>query len=222
MPSEMKMTSDSKRAAVTVALELVRAVVGLLLLPPLLVSLLSDAQLASFATGGEWLRLNGTAAACFANAPRFDSRCRYLERSHCEKASCVWGDPSLARCVQAEGSDATCDQLSSERQCRAANAGCSWLPPLELRVACRASPADSPFGGARCDAVASGSPGSIDVLRHEMRILLAQLVAFGLGNLWLVRWHGSIDAVVANGKPYVVGLFLLVVAAGSVRNALRQ
>ena len=207
----------------TIVLEVVRAITGIMLLPLLLSNLPKDDQVASFATGGEWVRLNGTSAACFARSPRFDARCRYLERSHCEKAQCVWGDPSAARCVQVDGSDVACDdQLSSERTCRRANAGCAWLSPLELRVACRASPANSPFGGARCEAVASNSPGSIDAIRHEVRMLLVQLFSFGLGNLWLVRLHGSIDAVVAHGKPYVVGLFLLIVAAGSVRNSMRE
>lgn len=66
----------------------------------------------------------------------------------------------------------------------------------------------------------AGTPGALDAIRAEMRVLLQQLVVFGLGNLWLVRWFGSIDMVVANGKPWVVGLFALVAGLGAARQSL--
>ena len=72
------------------ATEVGRAAVGLLFLPPFLTGLASDEVIVSMATGGEWLRLNGTSAACFGRLPAADKGCRYLEQSHCEAASCVW------------------------------------------------------------------------------------------------------------------------------------
>ena len=202
-----------------IAVEAFRGFIGVLLLPFLLVRLPSDEYVASVATGGEWVRLNGTTAVCFAPTPRDDHRCRYLLQTHCEAAICVWGNPSSERCVQVNDSMASCEN-QSPRQCTA-NKACSWTAPLEFRVACRDSPSNSPFGGVRCENVVAHRPGAIEQIRLEMQFLLAQIFAFGLCNLWLVRWHGSIDAVVADGKPHVVGLFVLVVMAGTARNELR-
>ena len=50
-----------------------------------------------------------------------------------------------------------------------------------------------------------------------MRAQLTTVVAFGLANLWLVRWFGSVEQLAAEGKPYVLGVFACVAAGSSVR-----
>ena len=200
----------------TVLLEAIRAVAGLSL-PFLLVTLPNDDYVTSMATGGEWVRLNGSEICCFGHAPASDSRCRYLAKEHCEANRCIWADPSAARCVLTEQAPSTCESAPSRSHCGAID-GCQWRRPLDLRVNCTAKA--GPFGGLRCEAVVAGTPGALDAIRAEMRVLLQQLVVFGLGNLWLVRWFGSIDMVVANGKPWVVGLFALVAGLGAARQSL--
>ena len=102
------------------ALEALRAMVGVFLLPKFLVTLPSDEYVTSMATGGEWVRLNasGAAAACFAERPASDSRCRYLARSDCEAHACVWANPSRHMCVHDEdtAAEAVCE-AASHSQC---------------------------------------------------------------------------------------------------------
>lgn len=200
----------------SLATEAARALLGVLALPYVLVRLPSDDYVTSLATGGEFVRLNGTAVACFGRTPSADRRCRFLEQSHCEAAAagCVWANPAAHRCV---GLDDACGSASWAIQCRRMNAGagCSWERPLDLRVQCRVTPAHA-HAGARCDAVLGKKAGALEAIRASMRLPLAQMFAFGLGNVWLLQAFGSIDAVVRDGKPFVIGLFVLVAAAGAL------
>ena len=95
--------------------------------------------------------------------------------------------------------------------------GCSWERPLDLRVACRN--ANSQHAGARCDAVLAKQPGALDMVRAAMRVPLMQIFGFGVANVWLVRYFGSIEQVMLHGKPFVVGSFALVAGAGALHRA---
>ena len=195
----------------SVAKEIARALVGLLVLPRLLMHVPSDEVVASMATGGEWLRLNGSAVACFAASAQYDSRCRYLERAHCDGAGCVWADPTQPRCHGAE----QCEAITSRGRCDGLE-GCEWARPLDVRIKCRGLPSGA-YHGWRCDGVVANRPGALDAIRDEMRAQLTTVVAFGLANLWLVRWFGSVEQLAAEGKPYVLGVFACVAAGSSVR-----
>lgn len=199
-----------------VAAEALRAGFGLLVLPLLLSGLPNDQVVASIAIGGEWLRLNGTAMACFGVIPDSDSQCRYLVQAHCEAAACVWANPTAPTCTAREGHASSCDTSWG----RCAGAGCAWERPLDLRARCRAQPAHASFGGPRCAALMNHEAHAIDAIRAEVRVLLTQLFAFCLGNLWMVRSFGSPDALMANGKHYVVVLFAAVASVGYVRLSL--
>ena len=58
------------------------------------------------------------------------------------------------------------------------------------------------------------------LLRGELRWILLQLFGFLLGNAVLLELYGSIDALFTNGKPMLLGLFLLIAALGNVRRSL--
>lgn len=198
----------------TIAIETARAA-ACMLLPWQLVKLPSDAYITSFATGGEWVRLNSTKPACFGARTSRDSSCRYLAQKDCEANQCVFADPTMGRCVLVDDGDADCETLA-RRSCALA-VGCSWEIPLDQRVKCRALPPTAPFGGRRCERVVANEPGAIDVIRRELGVLITQVGVFILGNVWLVRWFGSMDAVFANGKPLVVFLFGVVAIGGTGR-----
>ena len=198
----------------TIALELVRGIVGLLILPQLLVTIPSDDYVTSLATGGEWVRLNlsGTTALCFGHKPAFDAQCHYLQQKHCETASgCIWADPTAHMCL---GDDASCTESTWRSSCRTST-GCFWERQLDLRVECRTN-LESMHGGATCDAILAKRPGALDTVRAMSSFTLTQVFGFILGNIWLIRYFGSIDALMARGKPLVAGLFLLTAAAGSL------
>ena len=95
--------------------------------------------------------------------------------------------------------------------------GCAWRRPLDLRAKCLELPPTASFGGSRCEGVLTNDPGAIDAVRAEVRVLLMQLIAFLLGNLWLVQYFGGIDDLVAHGKHHVLGLFVLIALGGYVR-----
>jgi hypothetical protein len=193
-------------------------VVGLLFLPPLLTGWASDDVIVVMATGGEWLRLNGTSAACFGRTTAGDSGCRYLERSHCEAASCVWANPSELMCGKGAGdplpdSGASC--ATSWGRC--GGLGCAWRRPLDLRAKCLELPPTASFGGPRCDGILQNKPGAIAAVRAEVQMLLTQLITFLLGNYWLVLKFGGIDELVTQGKHYVMALFAAITLGGYVR-----
>ena len=58
------------------------------------------------------------------------------------------------------------------------------------------------------------------LLRSELRWMLHLLFGFLLGNAVLLELHGSIDALFNNGKPMLLGLFLLTALLGNVRHSL--
>ena len=61
-----------------------------------------------------------------------------------------------------------------------------------------------------------GQPGALDAVRDTMYLPLIQIFAFCVGNVWLLQYYGSIDNVMAQGKPFLLGLFVLVAALGSL------
>ena len=150
--------------------------------------------------------------ACFGHVPQADSKCRFLEKRHCEAGDgCLWADPASHRCVGEQEFEA-CATLGYMTCSK--SPGCSWDRPLDLRAACR-NPS-SPHAGARCDAVLAKQPGALDAVRAAMRVPLMQVFGFGVANMWLVSYFGSIEQVMMHGKPFVVGVFALVAGAGSL------
>ena len=203
--------------------EILRAFTGLILLPTFLVKLPADEYVASMAVGGEYVRLNGTSAVCFAASTSEDRQCRYLTQADCEDRGCLWANPGVEQCWEDDSIGAgkekellaSCSSLSKAR-CNAI-AGCTWTKALDLRIECRKKEPNTPFGGSRCEAVVANKPGALDAIRTEMQVLLTQVLGFGLGNMWLIQWYGTIDKAFQRGKPLVLGMFLLTAGAGSIR-----
>lgn len=197
----------------TMAVELARAVIGIAILPAIIIKQPSDDYITSLATGAEFVRLNATSkggSACFGSTPPLDGRCRFLEQRHCETAGCVWADPAAPACT----GDEECQRVgASFIQCKAK--GCQWERPLDSRVECRMKP-ESAHAGPRCEAVLAKKAGALDAVRETMYVPLLQIFAFIIGNVWLLQYYGSIDDVMAQGKPFLMGLFVAVAALGSL------
>ena len=176
-------------AALSIGIELLRFCFGLFVLPWFLVRIPSDDYVASFATGGEWIRLNATSAingVCFGKAVSSDSRCRYLEPKHCEAHfECIWAKPSK--------------QVLAER------------------AKCLEQPDNAPFGGQRCSAILANEPGAHEAIRVELRVILVQCFFFLLANTWLMRWHDGNGLYGPAHQRRVIGLFVTTAALGSVR-----
>ena len=178
-----------------------------------------DNVLASMATGGEWLRLNGSSASmCFGKTLKDDRYCRLPDESKCNGFRCIWAPPHEARCSGAD--NAACADLGQSRWRCQHMEGCSFTRPLDDRLACRSWDPQSPLGGKRCDAFHTHSAEAMPLLRSELRWMLHLLFGFLLGNAVLLELHGSIDALFNNGKPMLLGLFLLTALLGNVRHSL--
>jgi hypothetical protein len=196
-----------------------------LALPWIIVDLVcEDNVLASIATGGEWLRLNASGSIstpmCFGRLLQDDRYCRLSDESKCTSVSgslCIWAPPREMRC---SGVDVACAQFGQSRWRCLQQEGCNFTRPLDDRLACRGHEPHSPFGGARCNAFYLNADDAMPLLRSELRWILLLLFGFLLCNCVLLEFYGSIDALVKDGKPMVLGVFLLVAALGNVRRSL--
>jgi hypothetical protein len=72
----------------------------------------------------------------------------------------------------------------------------------------------------RCDLFYKNASSALPMLRRELRWLLLQVFGFILGNVFMLEYFGSIDALFKEGRPLIMGLFLLVAAAGHARRSL--
>ena len=193
-------------------------VLGAIALPTLIVDCVcKEETLFSIATGGEWLRLNSSTYACFGAIPRNDHKCRHPLEMDCMASSngCLWAATRAPRCA----GSAECVALgTSSRSC--ARAGCNFTRPLDARLSCSSLDMTSSLGGARCEAIQQNKPEALPLVRAELRATLLQIFLFLVANHALLTWYGGIDALVRDGKPWLLGTFLLVAIAGQVRRSL--
>ena len=235
MPAVAKAPASGKKTAATAAVKkpkpkagglwatimpvgMALRTMGAFLLPTLIVDHLSgDEVVVAMAAGGEWARLNGTtAAACFGLTNQTDSHCRYTAAMDCAKhgaQDCVWGDPRELGCAGAT----RCAGLD-RRKC-ASEASCEWTSPLDQRLRCRSLPAHHPMGGRRCAGLFANEPDATAAIREELRVMLYQVFAFVIANVWLLRWYGSADRLFKKGRGVVLALFGAVAACGYVRSS---